>query len=766
MMKTTMLHNKMIHLDRIDRETFQSIYENGKKGLLVCPECGEKVRFYIGIEKEPHFYHIMDKDTKCRDSTMIESSPSHEEYSEFNGFRMPVSRTITSVKESEITYKNAQAVKNIPPFTPIKQLDTTYSNKYIQDLWDSGIMLDFAQSDAVSCIDGPLLVLAGAGSGKTRVLTTRTAYMICERKIDPKSIMLVTFTAKAAAEMKKRLIMYPQMGQKSIQQIVTGTFHSIFYRILVFHNPEKWASHKLLSKGWQREQLIKQVGRSLNIDEKEFAIDLALQQISYWKNSLIPPLKVKPESAWEERVALLYEQYEQLKDNEGYFDFDDMLVGCYILFQNEPSVLKKYQDRFQYLLIDEFQDINKVQYELMKMISAKSRNICAVGDDDQSIYAFRGSDPKYLLDFEKDFPGANIMKLNQNYRSAHEIVSTANQVIVQNKLRHSKKMNAQFSGEKLPILFYPYDEEEEATSIVTDIQEKIALGFEPQNFAILFRTNSGSRAVFERLANSSLPFKIEQDAESFYDRFIVKSMLSFLQLSINEEDQNAIKNILPALFVKQTAMKDLIAESILKDCSLLECLKYIKTGFSFQEQKLRKVIPVIRSISKLSPQTAITNIEKELGYQDFIKKRGNEGNKMERGSDDLKDLKVAAKNFTTIQEFLDHVEHMRAMNNEIKQMSKKNQHAITLSTIHRAKGLEYKVVYIIGANEGTLPHEYALESYRNGDYSPMEEERRLMYVAMTRAMEYLYISIPEKNRGKKSNPSRFLTPITNIHRIK
>lgn len=761
-----MLHNKIIHIEKTDRDMFQSIFEDGKKGKLHCASCGEKVRFYIGIHKEPHFYHLLNNHQTCADpvNEPLPNQSDSIEYEEQNGFRIPKARTITSVNEPKITIKKSQLVKNTPPFTPVKHIDSHNTFDYLNTLAQSGVSLDQAQANAVSQIEGPLLVLAGAGSGKTRVLTTRTAFMLHEKKIDPKSIMLVTFTAKAATEMKERLTTYPLMERRKIQQIVSGTFHSLFYRILTFHNSEKWNANKLLSKGWQKEQLIKQAGRELNLDEKEFAYDLALQQIGFWKNSLIRPDNVRPDSDWEEKTATLYKLYEQAKAKEGLFDFDDMLTGCYEFFQNEPSILENYQNRFQYFLIDEFQDINKVQYELMKMLSAKTKNVCVVGDDDQSIYAFRGSDPQYLLEFEKDFPSADVVTLNQNYRSAHEIVATANEVILKNKKRRAKKMNAQFSNQYPPVLFFPFDEEEEATAIMTDIQEKISFGYEPHDFAILFRTNTSSRAVFERLANSSLPFKIDQDIESFYDRFIIKSILSFLQLALNEDDKGAMKNILPALFMKQTALKDLMAESILKDCSLLECLKYMKTGFSFQESKLKKVIPVTRSLAHMSPLRAIEAIEKELNYQDFIKKRGNEGNKLEKGSDDLKDLKVVAKNFITIQDFLDHTEHMRAMNKEMKQYSKKNPNAVTLSTIHRSKGLEYKVVYIIGTVDGSLPHDYALEAYRTGDFSPIEEERRLLYVAITRAMEHLYISVPEKRRGKKAYPSRFLSPVTKTTR--
>lgn len=757
-MKTALLEKRTITLDHLNRENFQMIHDAGKKGLLQCPVCGEKVRFYLGIEKEPHFFHL-SKHTSCNDPLHTREEPAQEEveYVERNGFKIPVSRSITTV-EKRSEFKNPQPVKKVPAFLESNPNLDPITSPYIQTLKKHDFALDANQTEALIHTEGPLLVIAGAGSGKTRVLTARTAYMLHEKGIDPRSIMLVTFTAKAAAEMKNRLKHYPEMEKYNIQQLLAGTFHSIFYRILSFHDRNKWSSDKLLKKDWQKEQIIKDGGRELELDEKEFAYDLAIQQIGFWKNSLILPSQVRPESPWEEKVAFLYNHYEKTKQEKELFDFDDMLLGCYQLFQENPSILENYQNRFQYFLIDEFQDINKVQYELIRMLSS-SKNICAVGDDDQSIYSFRGSDPHYLLKFEKDYPAAKIVVLNENYRSTHEIVATANAIIKKNKERRPKEMRAQLASNSRPTLFFPYDEEEEATMIVQDIQEKIEAGYQPGDFAILFRTNTGSRAVFERLANSSLPFKIDQDVEPFYERFIVKGMLSFLRLALNEDDQEAIRAILPVLFVKNNVLQTIKGDSILHDSSLLECLSNVKTGFAFQEKKLKKIVPVIRSLRHLSPVTAIETVEKELGYGDFIKKRGNEGNKLDKGSDDIRDLKVAGRGFKTIPELLEHVNHMTAMNKEMKNLSKSVTDAITLSTIHRSKGLEYKVVYIISTVDGSLPHDYALDSYRNGDIAPLEEERRLLYVAITRAKDQLYISVPEKRRGKNAHPSRFLVPV-------
>jgi DNA helicase-2/ATP-dependent DNA helicase PcrA len=757
-MKTAHYQNQLISIEQLDREDFQKIYNAGKNGELSCPACQEKVRLYLGINKSPHFFHINSVEKECQDvMPILRSEEVKEHFIEQNGFRMPKGRTIVEEPRPNTVFNKKKMIASEIPFS-LKNMPALKINQpiYLKKLEEFGVQLDESQSAAVMRTEGALLVLAGAGSGKTRVLTARTAYMLENNNIDPRSVMLVTFTSKAANEMKSRLLTYPQMNKAKVSQLVTGTFHSIFYRILLFHARDKWNTDKLLKKEWQRDKILKEAGKEIDLSEKEFAYDLALQQIGFWKNSLILPHEVQPASDWDEKAAFLYRKYEEYKANADMFDFDDMLIGCYQLFLASPQLLEQYQERFCYFLIDEFQDVNKVQYELIKLLSGKHQNVCAVGDDDQAIYSFRGSDPGYLLSFEKDFPEAKVITLDQNYRSSHEIVTTANQIIRLNKTRKIKKMKAQFSNGVAPVLFYPHDEEEEATMIVTDIQEKISMGASPSDFAILFRTHAGSRAIFERLANSNLPFIIDSDAESFYDRRIVKSILAFLKLSLNEDDPHAFSDILPSLFLKQSALNDCKANSILNDCSLLEALGHLKLTHKFQEKKVKKVVDLTRRLKYSSPSAAIETIEKEIGFQDFLKKRGDEASKLEKGSDDIKDLKVAAKNFDSINALLDHASHMSSMNKEIKNMRKHFSDAITLSTIHRAKGLEYNTVYIIGTVDGSIPHDYALN---NADSRAIEEERRLLYVAVTRAKEQLYLSLPEKRRGKKAKSSRFLAPL-------
>lgn len=759
-MKIAMKNNEKVNLNMLDRENYQFVYDEAKKGKLHCPICKEQVRLYLGIQEEPYFYHMLRKQSDCQvlDNESAEMSNEPIEYVERNGFRIPVTRMIVSPSKQH-TFQPSIHVKASPSFQPTVRQETNITSHYIKRLFNNGFQLDQQQIKAVTTVNGSVLVVAGAGSGKTRVLTTRAAYMLYELKIDPKSIMLVTFTAKAATEMKERLHQYPLLSPSDIKRLLTGTFHSIFYRILAYHEPERWHPSKLIKKDWQKDQILKDGGKTISLDEKEFAYDLALQQIGYWKNTFLLPQDVQTVSRWEEQVLHLYKYYEQEKEKKNLFDFDDMLIGCYQYLTEHPDVLEMYQNRFQYFLIDEFQDINKVQYELIKLLSRKTENLFAVGDDDQSIYAFRGSDPNYLLSFEKDFPNSTMIILNQNYRSSHEIISTANRIIEKNTARRKKNMHAQYQHSLSPLLFYPFDEEEEATMIVQDIHEKLQNGYVPNDIAILYRTNTGSRAVFERLATTSFPFRIDLDSENFYERYLVKSMLSFLRLIINEDDQHAISQILPILFIRQAVMSDLKANSILNDCSMLECLSNISTGHAFQERKLKKLLPSIRSLKGRTPLECIEFIEKEVGFADYLKKRGNEGNSLEKGSDDIRDLKVAAKNFQTIIDFLDHTKHMSAMNKEIKQLSKQLEQAITLSTIHRAKGLEYRVVYILDVVDGGIPHDYALDSLRNGESAPIEEERRLLYVAITRAQEECYLAIPHKRRGKNAKPSRFLAPI-------
>lgn len=748
--------NEIVHLHTVSAGELQTLFEKGKRDQLSCIICHKPVKLFIGIHETPYFYHSDPSQGPCEmpiSASINEDKPL--QYMEQNGFRIPTSRTITETKTITEPFLKSRPITGNPKYSDKPYGMAQSEEPYFQELSSSGVVLDAEQLKAVMTIDGPILVLSGAGSGKTRVLTVRTAYMLTVKKIDPKSIMLVTFTAKSAKEMQQRLLGYPNMTPSLVSQIVSGTFHSIFYKILIFHEPAKWQRDFLLKWEWEKEKVLKQAGRELELDDKEFAYDQALQQIGLWKNSLVFPEDIQPKDDWEKSCLHLYKKYEEYKQQTGKYDFDDMLVGCYVFLKNNPEFLKKYQQRFNYFLVDEFQDINKVQYELIKLLSAESKNVCAVGDDDQSIYSFRGSDPKYILNFNHDFPRSQVVKLTENYRSSHEIVATANRLIKRNQNRMEKKMRAQHDSGNPPVLFYPYDEELEATMIVSDIQEKISKGANPGDFAVLYRTHTMSRAIFERLAASNLPFVIEKDADSFYQRKVIRSMLAFMRLSLFPHDSKAASDVLSSLFLKQSILQELKAMTILQDCDFIDAFAFVKTGHAFQERKLKTIPGQIRSLKIMSPLVALEIIEKDLGYQEYVKKRGNDAN-LEKGSDDIRDLKVAANRFPTVAAFIEHVDHMTAMVQEIKQLSKHFKDAIQLTTIHRSKGLEYQTVYVLAAVDGSIPHDFALESYRKGELSPLEEERRLLYVAATRAKKDLYLSILQTRRGRTAHPSRFL----------
>ncbi|MBS2968426.1 ATP-dependent helicase [Metabacillus sp. KIGAM252] len=749
--------DRLIELPTYPREDYQKVYDLGKAGLLTCPVCGRPVVLQFRISSKPEFVHKDQSDSEaCLNAYKPANKPIREKKEQpedetSGAFRIPKNRSITDtdLPKPSIIWKNPNFPGIITPFAEKKDPLIT--------LFDD-ITLNKAQAEAVTSNAASTLVLAGAGSGKTRVLTSRAAYLILENGADPSSIMLITFTVKAAKEMKERMASLYGLSLQQVNQMVTGTFHGIFYRILTHHDRSRWDSRHLL-KEWQREQYVKQAGRELKLDETEFPFDQALQQIGLWKNTRLSPSDIKPQDKWEEQIAFLYRKYEEFKEANGQFDFDDMLLQCLLLLENNEQIREAYQNRFQSILIDEFQDINQVQYEIIQLLSAKHQSVFAVGDDDQSIYAFRGSNPAFLLQFTIDFPDAKVIHLASNYRSSHEIVATANKMIAKNRERHKKKMDATFTNGIKPLFFYPYDEEEEATLIVNDLKEKMLNGRKPEEFAILYRTHTGGRAIFERLSESSIPFAVDQETGSFYERKMVRTPLAYLRLAVNQDDGQAMKDLIFALFLKSQVLQDVKALSIINDCTLLEALLHVQDIKPFQQKKIRDILPYFKQISKMAPLDALSLIEKKMGLADAIKKRGNEGNKMEKGSDDLQDLKVAAKKFGTIAELIEHADHMTALSADIKRSGRNQANGVRLMTIHRSKGLEFPYVYVLGAVDGSIPHDFSLESARNGDFTSFEEERRLLYVAMTRAQYELYLSAPQTRRGKKSAPSRFFQAI-------
>ncbi|MCC2929407.1 ATP-dependent helicase [Bacillus mojavensis] len=749
-MKCARLNNRTIHLHTYSREHYQFLFEEGIKGHLFCSHCGKPVLLRLNITDPPEFIHRQPGHfPACEEA--CETKPAKEEkkenYQESGVFRLPKGKAIAA--DSSPAVMEWQRPRSIKPGTPFVQKTIEPDTSLFPTV---GLNTD--QLKAVTETEGPLLVLAGAGSGKTRVLTARAAHMIEHLDIPPEHMLLVTFTTKAVAEMKDRMAKQYGLQPSKVRRLVTGTFHSLFYKILYHYDSAKWNGEHLLKMEWQKEQYMKKALYEEGVDEKEFPVDQALQQIGFWKNSYLPNERIPLKDDWEKQVYRLYEYYERQKKEHRQFDFDDMASACYELFIERPDLLEQYQSRFTYILIDEFQDINPVQYKIMQMLASPEQNLCCVGDDDQSIYAFRGSSPSFILEFQKDYPGAKTIYLTANYRSTHPIVSSADIVVKKNKNRYAKMLEAARDDAQVPVLFYPYDEEEEATMVVSDMKEKIQNGAKPEDFAVLYRTNSAGRAIYERLHQSSIPYTADRGVQSFYSRRIVRQILAYLYASQNEDDTEAIKHLLPALFLKQSALNTLKALSITEDCSMIKALAKLPDLKPFQLDKIKKIVPFFASIRTMKPVEAITFAEGKMGFSEYLKKRGNEGNKLEKGSDDLRDVKVVAKKFKTIPDFLAHVDHMRAA-----EKNKTDENGVQLMTIHRSKGLEFKTVYVLGTVDGSIPHDFSLETARKGDEAPLEEERRLLYVAMTRAKQHLYLSCPANRRGKTAHRSRFLYPL-------
>ncbi|WP_100399624.1 ATP-dependent helicase [Bacillus sp. FJAT-44742] len=758
-MKVALFQEQLIHTEKVDRYHWQRVVSSASKGQVLCPVCRAPIHAKVGIHHPLSFHHPGDDSFCLSEAEKLAEHIQTKDTSpkENNGFELPKSRSISegTTEENSTHLWRRPLWVTVPTECSLSQRKEPTGDLYKQFLDRHNLSLTQPQWEAVHTTNGPLLILAGAGSGKTRVLTARTAYMLTTEEIPPNRLALITFTVKAAKEMKRRLQTLPGLGHINLSGLLAGTFHSIFYKMLIHHEKEKWQQHRLLKENWKQEGILKEKGKELGLDDRSFAYDQALLQISQWKNQGKSPQEIESADPFEEQTLSLFSYYEEVKEQKGLFDFDDMQTGCLKMLQSNPELLERYQERFKYLLIDEYQDINPIQYEIVQLLTARYRNLCVVGDDDQSIYGFRGSDPSFILRFTDNFPEAKTVTLEDNYRSTSPIITLANQVITNNQARHEKEMKSIEPAGHSPLLYYPLNEEEEATATVTDIKQQLEQGSSPNDFAVLYRTHSAGRALFERLLESNVPFTSYGNQEAFYLKKHIRKALAYLRLSINPDDGNAVRELMSALFIKQSAYNDARVLSINEDITLLEALPLLSGLQDFQRTKLKKIIPKIPSLKKKEPIEALKILQQDLGLKEYVKKNGKEGNKLERGSDDIKDLETAARRHDTVSSFLEHADHMTAQCELMKKEDEPPQ-AVKIMTIHQSKGLEFENVYILGAVEGGLPHDHSLEMLREGKSSYLEEERRLMYVALTRAKKKIAISVPQYRRESKARASRFI----------
>lgn len=715
-MLTATFHNQTIHLSTYPRKEWYKLVQASKQKQLFCTYCHQPVVFEHTFYKSPSFRHLKQVDCEKEKQETLKK------------------------------YKKAKRLKIKEPFQKVivgkQPLHPLYTH-----LKNCGFPLNQEQWQAVTTIDQPLLVAAGPGSGKTRVLTARVAYILQEKNVMPNEILLITFTKKAATEMIERLQAYELFPTKTVNQIICGTFHSVFYRILRYHEPEKWKREHLLSKEWQKEALLRQAAKQLGINEQELIFDELLQSISFYKNQG----KTPEDCDSDRQTAKLYKQYETIKKETGQFDFDDMLIGCLQFFKKNTNLLQRYQERFRYVMVDECQDINFIQYEIIRLLTHSS-NLCFVGDDDQTIYSFRGSSPNFFLKMKEDFQNVETVVLVTNYRSSHEIVTASKHLIEHNYKRIKKQLHATFQTKKGPIFFFPYNEEEEAY-FITDYITKQRNKHSEKTIAILCRTHAQSRAILEHALWHNQPVQAAKTIEQYYNRPVPKVIRSYFSLALNPNDEEALKGILPSLFLKRQIFNEVRAQSVLHDVSLLDALPLAEGIPSFQKERLETIANLLPKIREIEPTRALTYIEHDLGLKDYIKKRSDEKNRFDGARDDLKQLTVAMHSFTSLAEWLDYLDELIIREKSFKQVSSN----VSILSIHQSKGLEFDEVFILGVNQGLLPHDFALEAYKKDkNASFLEEERRLLYVAMTRARKKLFFSILETYQTEKANQSSFL----------
>jgi DNA helicase-2/ATP-dependent DNA helicase PcrA len=773
-MKHAFLDNKPILLQP---ETYSRIpfwRMAARQDRIRCPVCASPLLLIAGVTFEPYFAHAEDVDCsglsleeasgpdwllvqeQVAAATAVVDKPEEVETTEdpmIGSFRMPKKRSIgKSVTVPSPAPKPPIFRKRLTPKKSIQHLAEQKRNESLHP----------GQQQAVHTTEGPLLILAGAGSGKTRVMTARTAHLIQDKGIEPKQILVVTFTTKAAEEIRQRIAR--QLLPSQARELVAGTFHSIFYRMLLHHQPARWDQQRLLKKEWQKWRLLRETGVLLGHDDllalkENEALD-ALGVISRWKNEYLLPHDVayrEPESDTEKQAQQLYPLYEEAKRKHNWFDFDDMLIGCYEMLREDSTLLKRYQDRITHVMIDEFQDINRIQYETVKLLAAPYNNLCVIGDDDQSIYGFRGSDPQYILGFTKDFPEAQTITLEVNYRSHSSIVSLGYSLIGHNRERWEKECRSFHHEEGDAYLFEPEDEEEQASRIVDEIIHRQEHGAALGECAILYRTNESARPILERLSEAGIPFHYTQEEDSFYQRQTVRWTLAYLRLAQNPDDSDALKEVLPTLYISHEMWNALRSQAILEDVPILHVLPNQAQLKPYQRKHLQTVMDILTSCRECSAAQALELIYEDGKLRDYLKKRAkNREDGKDRWADELQQLLAASKRHATVADFLTYIDQMTQREKEWRTQRPLPEEAVHVLSIHRAKGLEYDHVFLPDLVEGALPHEYTLDELRKGGNAALEEERRLLYVAITRARHSLCIGIPRERFGRKTRISRFV----------
>ncbi len=614
--------------------------------------------------------------------------------------------------------------------------------------------LNEQQQIAVTTTEGPLLVIAGAGSGKTRVLTTRIAYLINDLGIDPSNVLAITFTNKAAKEMKERVV---NMLGPIAYKIQISTFHSFGLNVIR-------DNYALL--GYKKEftildsddslLIVKRIIKDMNLDPKIYNPKAIRNRISSLKNDMVSPDEFSKfaMSDYDNITVEVYRKYQSKLETNNSLDFDDLLLKPIELFNSHKEILTEYQERFKYILIDEYQDTNEVQYMLTKMLAAKNKNICVVGDESQSIYAFRGSNYRNILNFEKDYKGSNIILLEQNYRSTKTILNAANDVIKNNKQRKDKNLwTENDEGDKI-IYRKCLDEKDEALYITREINKLVADGTDYEDIVVLYRTNAQSRNIEEALLRENIPYKVI-GSFYFYNRKEIKDLISYLKLIYNNDDDVSLARVIntPKRGIGAKSIEQLVLTANITGSSMFDSI------VSGKELKFKEMI---LDLQKKSESLSLTELVEEVltvtGLRNELE--AEQSLEAEARLENLEEFKSITKNFEerngiiSLSEFLEEI----SLVSDVEEY-KDNTNVVTLMTIHSAKGLEFDNVFVAGMEEGVFPHSRCQTSD-----DELEEERRLCYVAITRARKKLWL-VGAKRRMlfglESTNPtSRFIKEIS------
>lgn len=607
--------------------------------------------------------------------------------------------------------------------------------------------LNHAQTEAVAHNKGPCMVLAGPGSGKTLTIAKRIEYLIMKHKVRPEEILVITFTKYAAWEMKNRT---RSICGPSSYAVTFGTFHGIYYGIL------KWAyrlNQSNLLSDEEKYRILREILPGIDWDqepeadeEKDYLQELAIE-IGNVKNNCMDIEEYEPVKYTTEKFRKLYRTYEETKKKYRKIDFEDMLIQCRNLFMKRPDILKKWQEKFQYILVDEFQDVNQAQYDVVRMLAAPQDNLFVVGDDDQSVYGFRGAKPGIMMEFMKDYPKARQILLDVNYRSSGYIVKGALRVIGNNKIRFEKKIEAFRKPDETVHVQEVKDPVQEAEYVLERIREYREKGVSYTEMAVLYRTNVDARAMSELMTEYQIPFVMKEHLNNIYEHFIALDMISYLRLSQGEYDRKYF------LQIANRPNRYLTRESMKTGNVSYESLRRYYRDKDWMVDRIDQLEWDMKMICDKTPYAAIQYIRKRMGYDEFLKEYAAY---RKISSEDLfavlEEIWQNSKGYGTIKEWFEHIESYGKM---LKEQNKKNgeKEGVNLMTMHAAKGLEFDTVFVIEANEGSCPYKKATAN------EEIEEERRLFYVAMTRAKRKLVISYVKEKNGKDLLPSRFVSEL-------